>query len=124
MCRSYVEAMLTFLDGENVAINNKQSLVAYLGRRYLTLLDLPCTETNVSPKHESSPEGVKQLSLGCIINARVDWVALPSSLERLSRGGDLNKSIESVAWPVPLTHLTLRGSFDQSNGDVVWPVER
>ena len=69
----------------------------------------------------SWPSALRQLSLGCVRNERVDWVALPRTLERLALGAFFNEPIELVSWPASLTYLTLGGYFNQSITDVVWP---
>lgn len=95
--RSYFEAMLTFLDEDETPINTIQ------------------TKSRLS-----WPSTLRQLSLGCLTNELVNWVALPRFLERLALGGRFDQPIESVAWPVSLMYLTLGGLFNQCIADVIW----
>lgn len=96
--RNYFEAMLALLSRNNPQVNTIQTMVSLCW-----------------------PSSLRQLSLGCLENERVDWAALPASLERLALGGKFDQPMESVAWPVALKYLTLGGLFDQSIADVEWP---
>ena len=62
--RSYFKAMLTFIDKEDLSIDSMHNM----GSIYW-------------------PSTLRQVSLGYILHARVDWMALPISLERLTLGG-------------------------------------
>lgn len=70
---------------------------------------------------KSWPPALRQLSLGCLRQERINWAVLPSSLQRLAVGGYFNQPLEFASWPVSLKHLTLGGCFNQPMAEALLP---
>lgn len=111
--RSYFEAVLTFLEGEENSESKKVQNWVDGG--------VPGFDTIQNMGSVSWPSSLRRLSIGCVLGGILDLDALPKSLKQLVVGCYFNQPVESVAWPVGLERLTLGGHFDQPIEDVAWP---